>query len=107
MVGPDEKIPAFVPPGADGINLPENLELPDKPQWVTLCFGSGKKDKLNKIDIVGFLSHKGKLAKEDIGLVEVKDFISFAAIRRKKAKMTLPIIEVERIKGKKPRVEIV
>ncbi len=107
MVGPDEKIPSFVPPGLEAVHLPETPELPEKPQWVTLCFGSGKKDKVNKIDIVGFLSHKGKLAKEDIGLVEVKDFISFAAIRRKKAKMTLPVIEAERIKGKKPRVEIV
>jgi hypothetical protein len=56
---------------------------------------------------VGFLSHKGKLAKEDIGLIEVKDFLAFAAIRRKKANIVLPLIEVEKIKGKKARVEIV
>lgn len=107
MKGPDEKLPDFVPTDAEEITLPENPEVPEKPQWVTLCFGSGKKDKVNKIDIVGFLSHKGKLAKEDIGLIEVKDFIAFAAIRRKKANTVLPLIEVERIKGKKPRVEIV
>jgi hypothetical protein len=87
--------------------LPDNPDITEKPKWVTLCFGSGKKDKVNKIDIVGFLSHKGKLAKEEIGLIEVKDFLAFAAIRRKKANTVLPLIEVERIKGKKPRVEIV
>ncbi len=107
MVGPDEKLPLFIPAEVQVLEMPERTELPDKPQWVTLSFGSGKKDKVNKIDIVGFLSHKGKLAKEDIGLVEVKDFISFVAIRRKKANTVLPLIEKERIKGKKPRVEIV
>lgn len=107
MVGPEEKLPAFVPSETEAINLPETPELPEKPQWVTLCFASGKKDKVNKIDIVGFLSHKGKLAKEDIGLVEVKDFLAFAAIRRKKAHIVLPLIKVEKIKGKKAKVEVV
>jgi ATP-independent RNA helicase DbpA len=107
MKGPDETLPDFVPSHAEEITLPDNPELPEKPQWVTLCFGSGKKDKVNKIDIVGFLSHKGKLAQEDIGLIEVKDFIAFAAIRRKKANTVLPLIEVEKIKGKKAKVEIV
>jgi ATP-independent RNA helicase DbpA len=107
MKGPDETLPDFVPSDAEEIMLLENPELPEKPQWVTLCFGSGKKDKVNKIDIVGFLSHKGKLAQEDIGLIEVKDFIAFAAIRRKKANTVLPLIEVEKIKGKKAKVEIV
>ena len=107
MKAPDETLPDFVPSDVFEVLLPEPAELPEKPQWVTFCFGSGKKDKINKIDIVGFLSHKGKLAKEDIGLIEVKDFISFAAIRRKKAHIVLPLIENERIKGKKPKVEIV
>ncbi|HSK12816.1 MAG TPA: DEAD/DEAH box helicase [Phnomibacter sp.] len=107
MKGPEETLPDFVPTDATEITLPEDMPIPDKPQWVTLCFGSGKKDKVNKIDIVGFLSHKGKLAKEDIGLIEVKDFMAFAAIRRKKANTVLPLIEVEKIKGKKAKVEIV
>lgn len=107
MQAPDEELPAFLPTHLPALNLPDTPELPQKPQWVTLCFGLGKKDKVNKIDFVGFLGHKGKLAKEDIGLIEVKDFIALAAIRRKKANTVLPLIQQERIKGKKPRVEIV
>jgi superfamily II DNA/RNA helicase len=107
MKGPEELLPDFIPNDAAELFLPENPPIPDKPQWVTLCFGSGKKDKLNKVDIVGFLTQKGKLAKEDIGLIEVKDYMAFVAIRRNKANTVLPLIEVERIKGKKPKVEIV
>ncbi len=106
MIGPDEKIPGFAGTEIEQIELPENPDLPEKPQWVTLSFAHGKKDKVNKIDIVGFLSHKGKLAKEDIGLIEVKDFMAFAAIRRKKAHIVLPLIQKERIKGKVAKVSI-
>lgn len=106
MKGPEETLPGYMPVHAEELRLPENTEIPEKPQWVTLCFSSGKKDKINKIDIVGFLSHVGKLAKEDIGLIEVKDFIAFAAIRRKKANTVLPLIERGSIKGKKAKVQI-
>jgi superfamily II DNA/RNA helicase len=107
MIGSEEQLPPFVPAHAESIELPENPPLPEKPQWTTLCFAAGKKDKVNKIDIVGFLSQKGKLAKEDIGLIEVKDFIAFAAIRRKKANTTLPLIQAEKIKGKKVKIDII
>jgi hypothetical protein len=49
--------------------------LPEAPKWTTLFIAAGKKDKVNKVDIVGFLSHKGELKKEDVGLIEVKDFL--------------------------------
>jgi hypothetical protein len=66
----------------------------------------GKKNKVNKIDIVGFLTQKAELKKEDIGLIEVKDFFSFVAIRKTKANHTLHLIKEERIKGKKVKVEV-
>ncbi|HMP93948.1 MAG TPA: DbpA RNA binding domain-containing protein, partial [Phnomibacter sp.] len=106
MVGADEQLPAFVPATLQALELPANLPNPDKPQWVTLSFAAGKKDKINKVDIVGFLAQKGKLAKEDIGLIEVKDFTAFAAVRRKKANIVLPLIKAEKIKGKRVKVEI-
>jgi ATP-independent RNA helicase DbpA len=67
---------------------------------------AGKKDKVNKIDIVGFLANKGRLKKEDIGLIEVKDFFSFVAVRKSKASVTLQLIKEERIKNKKVKIDI-
>ena len=37
-------------------------------------------DKINKIDIVGFLAKKGNLQKDEIGRIDVKDHYAFAAI---------------------------
>jgi hypothetical protein len=49
---------------------------------------------LNKIDIVGFFSQKGK--QSDLGLIEVKDFISFAAVKFNKVKDLLHNIREEK-----------
>jgi superfamily II DNA/RNA helicase len=106
IVGPDEKLPAYVPADTEAVELPEHAVLPEKPKWSTLFIGAGKKDKVNKIDIVGFLSHKGELKKEDIGLIEVKDFFSFVAIRKSKASTTLQLVKAEKIKGKKVRIDV-
>ncbi len=64
------------------------------------------KNKINKIDIVGFFSQKGKLEKGDLGLIEVKDFTSFAAVKRTKVKEFLQLIREEKMKGKKYKIEI-
>ena len=68
--------------------------------------GDGKKDKLNKGDIVGFFLQKGKLNKSDVGLIEVKDFISFVAVRTPAVKTLLANIKDEKMKGKKYKIEV-
>lgn len=107
MLSPEEKLPAYIPAETtEEIRLEGPYEIPEKPKWTTLYIPLGKKNKVNKIDIVGFLSQKGELKKEDIGLIEVKDFCSFVAVRKVKASHTLHLLKEERIKGKKAKVEV-
>ncbi len=106
LLGPDETLPEFVPGHLPEMELYETLELPEKPKWTTVFFAAGKKDKVNKTDIVGFLSKVGKLGKDDIGLVDVKDFSSFVAVRKLKAGAALELIKNEKIKGKKVKIAI-
>ena len=80
--------------------------LPKAPEFQTIYISGGKKTKLNKIDIVGFFSQKGKLEKGDLGLIEVKDFISFAAVKSKKVNDLLKNIRDEKMKGKKFKIEV-
>lgn len=100
----DDQLPEYCDNMQEYI-LPENPPKPLAPLWVTLYIGKGKKDKLNKVDIVGFLYKKGNLSKEDIGKVDVKDHYSLVAIKRKKLKQTLNLIEGEKIKGIKTIIE--
>jgi ATP-independent RNA helicase DbpA len=106
LLAPHETIPTYIQPEPKEISVLTNAPLPAKPDWTTFYVSAGKKDKVNKIDIVGFLTNKGRLKKEDIGLIEVKDFFSFVAIRKSKASATLQLIKDERIKNKKVKIDI-
>lgn len=106
LLGPEEKLPAYITEDVSELPLHERLELPEKPKWTTLFFAAGKKDKLNKVDIVGFLSKVGGLKQEDIGLIEVKDFSSFVAVRKLQVGALLELVKNEKIKGKKIKIAV-
>ena len=106
ILSEEENLPAYIDQNIEKIQLPDTVILPEKPKWSTLFIAAGKKDKVNKVDIVGFLSNKGQLKKEDIGLIEVKDFFSFVAVRKSKMGQVLHLIKNERIKNKKVKMEI-
>lgn len=101
----EEALPDYVGEEPETFTLPEVTPKPSLPEFVTLYIGKGKKDKVNKIDIVGFLSKKGGLNREEVGRIDVKDHYAFAAISRKKAKQTLGLIRNEKIKGVKTIIE--
>jgi superfamily II DNA/RNA helicase len=88
------------------LQLPASGAMPPAAEWTTIYISGGKKNKLNKMDIVGFLIQKGVLQKQDLGLIEVKDNISFAAVRKEKVKSMLANIREEKMKGKKYKIEI-
>ena len=104
--GPDETLPDYITNNCESLELTIDFDLPQKPSWSTLFIAAGKKDKINKIDIVGFLSQKGKLKKDDIGLIEVKDFSAFVAVRRSKIGALIEDIKHEKIKNKKVKMAI-
>jgi ATP-independent RNA helicase DbpA len=106
IMAPHESLQSYILPEPVAIQLPEIAEVPSKPVWTTLFIGLGKKEKVNKVDIVGFLTNKGRLKKEDIGLIEVKDFFSFVAVRKSKAGPTLELIKEEKIKNKKVKISV-
>ncbi|MEP6950569.1 MAG: DEAD/DEAH box helicase [Ginsengibacter sp.] len=106
ILSAEEKLPVYIQQHVEQIELPATVTLPEKPKWSTLFIAAGKKDKVNKVDIVGFLSNKGQLKQEDIGLIEVKDFFSFVAVRKVKMGHTLELIKNEKIKNKKVKIEI-
>jgi ATP-dependent RNA helicase DeaD len=106
ILSPEETLPEYIDAEAEKIELPETITLPEKPQWSTLFIAAGKKDKVNKIDIVGFLSNKGQLKKEDIGLIETKDFFSFVAVKKIKVSHTLQLIKDQKIKNKKVKIAV-
>ncbi|RYZ22876.1 MAG: DEAD/DEAH box helicase [Chitinophagaceae bacterium] len=106
LLGPDEEIPDFITDPVTVLEIDREAPAPEKPKWATLYVAAGKKDKINKVDIVGFLSQKGGLKKEDIGLIEVKDYAAFVAVRRSAASRVLSDIKDEKLKGRKIKIDM-
>jgi len=102
----EEENPSFLADHTEVEDVQGNNTVPENTAWVTLYIGAGKKDKINKIDIVGLLLQKGKLQKEELGLIEVQDFSSYAAVNRSKVEKTLKLIKDEKIKNKRVKIEI-
>ncbi len=102
----DEKLPDYISNVAESTAIPNEMPLPDKPKWTTLFIAAGKKNKINKMDIVGFLSKKGELKSDDIGLIEVKDFTSFVAVRKTKVPFLLEHIKDEKMKNQKVKFSV-
>ena len=86
--------------------LPEKAIVPENTSWATLYLGAGRKDKINKIDIVGLLMKKGKLEKDELGLIEVQDYASYAGVSRNKIVNIVKLLKNEKIKNKKIKIEI-
>ncbi len=105
ILSEDESVPVYIKDELRNIELPGTRILPPKPVWGTLYIGKGKKDKLNKVDIVGFLMQKGNLKKEEIGLIDVKDFFSYVAVKRTKIRELLSVVRDEKIKNRKTVIE--
>ena len=105
ILGPEEHLPDFVRQEPELYEWKGEVSGPAEPQWVTLYIGKGKKDKINKVDIVGFLSKVGGLNKEDIGRIDVKEHYAFVAVRRTLLKKTLSAVKGQKIKGVKTIIE--
>jgi superfamily II DNA/RNA helicase len=105
ILHPEEQLPAYIDEEPETFDLPEETPKPSQPDFVTIYIGKGKKDKINKVDIVGFLAKKGNLKKEEIGRIDVKDHYAFVAVSRKKIKQALGLIRNEKIKGVKTIIE--
>jgi superfamily II DNA/RNA helicase len=101
-----ESIPQYLSTTPILVELPEVVKRPEAPVWVTLYIGAGKKDKISKTDIVGFLIQKGNLSKEEIGLITILDNASFVAISRSKARQTVAEVREEKVKNKKVKIAI-
>jgi superfamily II DNA/RNA helicase len=104
MLHEEEPAPKYISPTPDILDVPKNSPLPTPTEWVTIYISGGKKDKISKMDIAGFLLKKGDLKKEELGLITIMDFMSFVAVKKKKAQRILLLSQNEKMKGAKYKI---
>ena len=107
ILNSEEHIPAYVEGTVvpyDAVPYTDSLQ-PPLPRMSTLYIGKGKKDKISKGDIVGFLCKSGDLTAQDIGRIDVKDRYAYVAVKREKLQQVLRLTKGEKIKGIKTIIE--
>lgn len=106
-----EHIPDYVEETPTAYNLKADVDgstperVPAQPKMVTIYIGKGKRDKLSRGDIVGFLCKKGGLQGSEIGKISVEERFTYVAIAREKLRQVLKNTAGEKIKGVKTIIE--
>lgn len=100
LVGPKEDVKEFT--DFDDTVYPDTeVGMPKPPEFATIRFSAGKKEKLSKGDIVGFLVKEGCADAGRIGKIDVYDHYSLAAAPLDQVQDIIRNIRGKKIKGEK------
>lgn len=106
LLGPDEEMKEYVE--SDG-----EYRI-DKANTGNLCTGkkmlyisSGKKEKLSKGDILGFMTKEVGISGNDIGKIEVFDHYSLVTVEKDDVPTILEATRTKKIKGERRKVELI
>ncbi|MGE5317902.1 MAG: DEAD/DEAH box helicase [Chloroflexota bacterium] len=100
-----DTLPPFISEATEEFSIPETEHFADNPAFDTIYIGAGKKDKISKGDIAGFLMKQGMLAKEQIGQIDVLDYASFVAVKKEELKTLFSRIKGIKLKNKMIKIE--
>ncbi len=110
ILNSEEHIPEYVDAEVEKYDLEDAFSsltstepLPAK--MATIYIGKGKKDKISKGDIVGYICKNANLKGSEIGKIDVKDRYSYVAVPRKKLRLVIKSCQGIKIKGIKTLVE--
>lgn len=101
-----ETVPDYVDYDQE-IDIEEGSELATgypASEAATIYFNVGKKEKISKADVLGFLSKQSGLASGEVGKIVVKDHCAIAAVPRLKADEVLLSVANAKIKGQRVKI---
>lgn len=107
LLGPEERLPEYADQSMPLYPLPDAIPPVPQPRMATIYIGKGKRDKISKSDVLGFLCKKCSLQGSEIGRIDVTERYCYAAVSRQKLKAVLRLAAGEKIKGVKTVVEAV
>ena len=103
LVGPEEKVAEFID-FDDTLAVDASRQTDLGSSLVTLYIGGGKKEKISRGDILGFMVKEGGLEPNDIGKINLFDHYSLVAINFAKVSDLLNSIAGKKIKGQKLKI---
>lgn len=104
LLGPTEEVPDYITFN-DELSLNKaNATAELKSQVASIYFNAGKKEKISRGDIVGFIAHNGGITAQEIGTISLHDHYAIVAVPRAKVDDILSRIARLKIKNKRVRI---
>ncbi|MDE6268777.1 MAG: DEAD/DEAH box helicase [Muribaculaceae bacterium] len=105
ITGEADNIPDFVRTDRSYVpDLTLQHHTPTAPAIATLYINAGKKEKISRGDVAGYLMQRGGLSREEVGKIVVKDHASIVAVPADKAREVIKSLEPYRLKNTRVRV---
>ena len=101
----DQLLPEFI--DATDVADISNKSTIKPTYWETLFISGGRKDKISKGDIAGLFFKQGKLKKDQLGIIELKQDCAFVSVPASLAEGLVSELNNSRLKKKKVRVYVV
>ena len=105
LTGPDEELKPFIE--TDGTYRPDpDASSALKSDKATIRISAGRKEKLSKGDIVGFLCKEGGLEAAEVGPIALSDHHALVAVPFDKARSLIKDLESKKIKGNRRKLTL-
>lgn len=102
--GPDDDLPQWIKTERHMLLRPAVAMTPAP--MATLYFQAGKKEKLSRGDIMGFIATHGGVEPAAIGRIDLRDHYALAAVPRAMAPTVLNNLQHHKIKGRRVRISL-
>ncbi|MFC4635814.1 DEAD/DEAH box helicase [Dokdonia ponticola] len=99
----NERLPDFMPTMEEEYLLDQ--DTPIASIWETLQISGGRKDKISKGDIAGLFFKQGGIAKEQLGVIELKQDTAYVAVHKTEVHYLLKKLDNARVKKTKIRIK--
>ena len=111
LCGAGERLPDYV----DALAFDEELATdalapaaePAPQRWATLYLSAGRRDKVSKGDVAGFLLKQGGLSAEQLGVIELQAGCAYAGVHAEVARAVASATDRGRLKRARVRVRVV
>ncbi|WP_271784488.1 DEAD/DEAH box helicase [Aquimarina algiphila] len=101
-----EYLPDFIKNAEIEVINDQSAQRPSQ-YWQTLFISGGRKDKISKGDIAGLFFKQGKIDKDQLGVIELKQDCTFVAVPASIAGQLVANLNNSRLKKKKVRITII
>lgn len=103
IINDKDRIPAFAT--FDRTEMPTQLDGGEPlPQTTTLYINAGRKEKISRGDVAGFILSNSPLTAAELGRIDLRDHAAYAAVPATKARQVVEALKPFKLKNKKVRV---